>query len=153
MKRGANAILICCAIGFGVVGVSTAGGGDAPGTPARIPHLDGSGRATIVEIQPGVPGRAEFLRATPQPIPAPGELIVPPRAAPSPSPRTQADRLSGQAPRASIAFGTVSFGRTPYQAARILPRSSTRNDERVMPSKVRPYALFFPQTPNAFATA
>jgi len=53
---------------------------------ARIPHQDGSGRATIVEIDPELPGAMRFLRATPEPVPRPGELVVPPRATPEPSP-------------------------------------------------------------------
>ena len=43
----------------------------------RIPHLDGSGTATVVDLHPSVPGAADFVRATPGPIPSPGEIIVP----------------------------------------------------------------------------
>jgi len=50
-----------------------------------IPHLDGTGRATIVEIDPRVPGAPEFIRAKPEPIPKVGELIVPSRPTPTPS--------------------------------------------------------------------
>lgn len=96
MKRRRCAILVCCALGWGVVAVSAALAEDPPPT-ARIPHLDGSGRATIVEIQPGVPGRDDFLRATPERIPAPGDLILMPRAsaAPSPSPSERCLRTLG----------------------------------------------------------
>ena len=65
----------------------------ADATPAspfehmRIPHLDGSGLATIVEIDPAVPGAKEFLRGEPPTIPQPGEILVPPRSTPRPSPR------------------------------------------------------------------
>jgi hypothetical protein len=52
----------------------------------RIPHLDGSGRATIVEIDPRVPGADAFLRATPERVPEPGELITPSRASATPTP-------------------------------------------------------------------
>jgi hypothetical protein len=86
---------LCCAIGWGVLAVTAAVAEDRPA--ARIPHLDGSGRATIVEIQPGVPGREQFLRATPERIPARGELILMPRAssAPSPSPSERCLRSLG----------------------------------------------------------
>ena len=63
----------------------------------RILHLDGTGTATIVEVHPSVPGASDFLRATPGPIPGPGELILPPSAtptwspAPKPTPRHAAD--------------------------------------------------------------
>jgi hypothetical protein len=72
---------ICCAIGWGVLPAS-AGATDR----ARIDHLDGSGRATIIEVAPGVPGREELLRATPEPIPRRGEVILMPRATAHPSP-------------------------------------------------------------------
>ena len=52
----------------------------------RILHLDGSGTATIVEIPPSVPGATDFLRATPGPIPRPGEIILPPSVTPMWSP-------------------------------------------------------------------
>lgn len=63
----------------------------APGAPGaardraevRIEHLDGSGTQTIVEVHPSVPGAAEFIRTTPGPIPAPGDVIVPPSATPT----------------------------------------------------------------------
>lgn len=79
----------CFAIGWGVLPVP-AGATEK----ARIEHLDGSGRATIIEVDPGVPGRAELLRATPEPIPRRGEVILMPRATavPSPSPA----RLGGE---------------------------------------------------------
>ena len=63
--------------------------------PARIRHLDGSGTATIVDVHPGVPGAVDFLRATPEPIPCPGEILLPPSStptgspAPAPTPRRQ----------------------------------------------------------------
>ena len=55
----------------------------------RIPHLDGTGRVTIVEVDPEIPGAAEFLRAGLPCVPQPGELIVPaqcPDAIPAPEP-------------------------------------------------------------------
>jgi len=79
------AILTCCAVGLGVFTPSLATA-DAPREHVRIPHLDGSGRATIVEIDPGVPGRSEFLRARPERIPERGELMLTPRSSPAPSP-------------------------------------------------------------------
>ena len=87
VMRTRQAVLICCAIGLGVAVAATAA--DPADPRARIPHLDGSGRATIVEIEPGVPGRNKFLRATPEPIPKPGELILSSRASPAPSPSPQ----------------------------------------------------------------
>jgi hypothetical protein len=55
----------------------------------RIPHLDGSGGATVVEIEPGVPGAADFVRATAGPIPSRGQLVTarPPSPARTPTPR------------------------------------------------------------------
>jgi hypothetical protein len=59
----------------------------------RILHLDGSGTATIVDVHPSIPGAADFIRATPEPIPRPGEIILPPSdtpmwsPAPTPTPR------------------------------------------------------------------
>ncbi len=44
----------------------------------RIPHRDGSGRGTIVEVDPRVPGAKEFVRENDRPPPAPGELSLPP---------------------------------------------------------------------------
>ena len=85
MEWAKKAVLMCCAIGLGVF-TACGAAADVHREHARIPHLDGSGRATLVEIDPGVPGRGEFLRARPERIPEPGELIVVPRASPAPSP-------------------------------------------------------------------
>lgn len=57
-----------------------------PCAEIHIEHLDGSGTKTIVDVHPSVPGVAEFIRTTPGPIPAPGDLIVPPSATPTVSP-------------------------------------------------------------------
>lgn len=54
---------------------------------AEIPHLDGTGRSTIVEVEPGVPGRQRFLDAMPEPIPSPGEVLLPARRSLEPTPR------------------------------------------------------------------
>jgi hypothetical protein len=43
----------------------------------RIPHRDGSGRATVVEIDPAVPGAREFVRGDERPAPARGEVSLP----------------------------------------------------------------------------
>jgi hypothetical protein len=51
---------------------------------ARIQHLDGSGRATVVDIDPGVPGAKAFMNAPPARIPRPGEVILPPKSSPAP---------------------------------------------------------------------
>jgi hypothetical protein len=52
----------------------------------RIPHQDGTGTSTVVEIEHAVPGAAEFVGATPGPVPRPGEIIVPTRTVePTPS--------------------------------------------------------------------
>lgn len=58
----------------------------------RIPHLDGSGRGTLVEIEPSVPGAGNFVRAKASPVPRPGELVVPAKAVPSPSPAADVRR-------------------------------------------------------------
>ncbi len=44
----------------------------------RIPHRDGSGRSTVVEIDPAVPGAREFVRGDERPAPARGEGSLPP---------------------------------------------------------------------------
>ncbi len=49
----------------------------------RIPHRDGSGRSTILEVQPGVPGAKEFVRDDNRPPPRRGEISLP---SPQPSP-------------------------------------------------------------------
>ena len=49
--------------------------------------------------------------------------------------------------RAAMALGTVSSGRTLYQARMIFPRSSIRNDDRTIPMIFLPYMFFSPQTP------
>ena len=73
------------------VALGTAGAAH-DGTETRIRHLDGTGTSTIVDVHPSVPGAAEFARATPGPIPRPGELLLPASAtptwsaAPTPSP-------------------------------------------------------------------
>jgi hypothetical protein len=83
VSRFWNWLAISFAIGWGLAVV-----GEVAADRARIEHLDGSGRATIIEVAPGVPGRTELLRATPEPIPKRGEVILMPRrtAVPSPSP-------------------------------------------------------------------
>lgn len=53
---------------------------------------------------------------------------------------------------ASMARGTVSLGLTLYQASTILPFSSMRNDERMMPIDFRPRNDFSPHAPYASAT-
>jgi hypothetical protein len=75
-----------------IAALATAGAADDTGRgphEVRIPHADGSGRSTVVEIPSGVSGAERFVRSTPEPIPRPGELIVPtasPAAVPSPAP-------------------------------------------------------------------
>jgi hypothetical protein len=49
----------------------------------RIPHRDGSGRATVVEIDPKVPGARELVRGEERPAPARGEVSLP---SPTPAP-------------------------------------------------------------------
>ncbi|MBI3769137.1 MAG: hypothetical protein HY271_11695 [Deltaproteobacteria bacterium] len=51
----------------------------------RIPHRDASGRATIVEINPTVPGARAFVRGDERPAPGRGELSLP-SSVPTPSP-------------------------------------------------------------------
>ena len=50
---------------------------DPPYEKTRIPHRDRSGRATIVEIHPDVPGARDFVRAEERPAPRRGELDLP----------------------------------------------------------------------------
>jgi hypothetical protein len=64
---------------------AVAAGGERHET--RIPHLDGTGTATIVELPSNLPGASKFVRATPEPIPQPGELVLPPTPTRSPGPR------------------------------------------------------------------
>ena len=52
----------------------------------RIPHEDGTGTSTIVEVPKGIPGTDGFVRASPAPIPQPGELMFAPTLTPTPSP-------------------------------------------------------------------
>jgi len=52
----------------------------------RIPHQDGSGRGTIVEIAPSVPGARDFVREDDRPPPRRGEISLP-SPAPGSSPR------------------------------------------------------------------
>jgi hypothetical protein len=52
----------------------------------RIPHLDGTGTETIVDVQPSMAGVEKFVRATPDVIPKPGEIILPPSPSPTPAP-------------------------------------------------------------------
>jgi hypothetical protein len=49
----------------------------------RIPHRDGSGHATIIEVQPGVPGAKEFVRDDDRPPPKRGEISLPSPTPPS----------------------------------------------------------------------
>ncbi|MEO6027026.1 MAG: hypothetical protein ABIR79_09205 [Candidatus Binatia bacterium] len=51
----------------------------------RIPHLDGSGTETIVDVHPSIPGIGAFVRSTPDAIPQPGEVILPPGPSATPS--------------------------------------------------------------------
>ncbi len=51
----------------------------------RIPHLDGSGTETIVDVHPSIPGIGAFVRSTPDAIPQPGEIILPPSPSATPS--------------------------------------------------------------------
>jgi len=75
-----------------IAALATAGAADdAARGPheVRIPHADGSGRATVVEIPSNLSGAERFVRSTPEPIPRRGEIIVPtasPAVAPSPAP-------------------------------------------------------------------
>jgi len=62
---------------------------DPPYAKARIPHRDRSGRATIVELHPDVPGARAFVAAEERPAPDRGELELPtpaPSASAAPSP-------------------------------------------------------------------
>jgi len=51
----------------------------------RIPHLDGSGTETIIDVHPGIPGIGAFVRSTPGAIPQPGEILLPPSPSATPT--------------------------------------------------------------------
>jgi hypothetical protein len=81
MRRPACALLLslaCAAPGYA--------GAARDRTEVHIDHLDGSGTKTIVDVHPSIPGVDGFIRTTPGPIPAPGDLILPPSATPTSSP-------------------------------------------------------------------
>lgn len=61
--------------------------------------------------------------------------------------------MSIQVFMASIAFGTVSSGFTLYHVPATFPFSSTRTEERMIPSYFFPYMDFSPHAPYASATA
>ena len=91
VKRLAFRLLVVVAFAaIGTPGVAN------DGTQTRILHLDGTGTATIVDVHPGVPGAAEFIRATPGEVPSPGEIMLQPSStptwspAPTPTPRRAA---------------------------------------------------------------
>lgn len=90
--------LCCSLLGAGVVVVCAE---SARFVETRIPHRDASGRATIVEVDPSAPGAREFLHAEPEPIPRRGELILPPRSTPVPSPGVHGSGHDSGAPQAS----------------------------------------------------
>jgi hypothetical protein len=52
----------------------------------RIRDTDGTGTETIVDVQPSMAGVEKFVRATPDVIPKPGEIILPPSPSPTPAP-------------------------------------------------------------------
>ena len=77
VKRFANMLLLTFA--YAALGTPGAANDRAE---VRIPHLDGTGTETIVDVQPSIPGVEHFVRATPDVIPKPGEIILPPSATP-----------------------------------------------------------------------
>lgn len=74
---------------FAMVGVAPAGAHNHDHHETVIPHHDGTGTATIVEVPKGIPGTEGFLRASPAPIPRPGELVFAPTSTPTTSPLPQ----------------------------------------------------------------
>lgn len=79
-RRGVAVGLLGTALCLGVATVSAEG----PFLQGRIPHRDGSGHATIVEVQPGVPGGKELIRSDDdRPAPKRGEISLP---SPTPPP-------------------------------------------------------------------
>jgi len=83
VQRLASTLLLVCAY----AALARAGAAHDAETQTRIEHLDGSGRATVVDVEPSVPGAAAFIHSTPGPIPRPGEIIVPPTETPTRAPR------------------------------------------------------------------
>lgn len=72
-----------------VVGTSSAVAHNHDHHETVIPHEDGTGTATIVEVPRGVPGTDAFLRASPGPIPQPGEIVFAPTSTPTTTPRPE----------------------------------------------------------------
>jgi len=89
-SRGPVRTSMIVAVTAAVVLVGAAVATGEPPLTTRIPHRDGSGRATIVEVDPGVPGARRFVRDDEdRPAPKPGELSLPsrtPRADRTPAP-------------------------------------------------------------------
>ncbi len=79
---GALAFLLVLAVGAGSAVADT-----HERHETRIPHEDGSGTATIIEVPKGIPGTDGFVRASPGRIPQPGELVFAPTLTPTPAPQ------------------------------------------------------------------
>src|SRR3954468_22122975 len=94
-----------------------------------------SHRSTIVGMAPMAEGTRRTLRSD--------GVFPAPRATYSPR----------YAASASCASGTVFSGLILYHACSMFPSSSTRNDERMIPTYVLPPYVFSPHAPHAVATS
>jgi hypothetical protein len=71
-------------LGLALCVVATVAAAEEPFERGRIPHRDGSGHATIVEVQPGVPGgKALVSDGDDRPAPKRGEISLPSPTPPS----------------------------------------------------------------------
>jgi hypothetical protein len=82
VRRLAAIVGLATIAGLGVTVLALGVAAGEPALETRIPHRDGTGRATIVEVDPGVPGARDFVEGEERPAPRRGELSVP-----SPTPR------------------------------------------------------------------
>ncbi len=76
-------ILLAVTVATGLCAAS--GRAEPPFETTRIPHRDGSGRSTVVEIDPAVPGARDFVRGEERPAPARGEVSLPSATPDAPS--------------------------------------------------------------------
>ncbi len=73
-------------LGIALIGTGSAAAHNHDHHETVIPHEDGTGTATIVEVPKGIPGTDGFLRASPGVIPQPGEIVFAPTSTPSTTP-------------------------------------------------------------------
>ena len=91
-QRGVRTGCILVAVAVVTAAYPASGRAEPTFETTRIPHRDGSGRSTVVEMDPAVPGAREFIRGDERPAPARGEVSLPsvtsiPTLTPAESPR------------------------------------------------------------------